>query len=66
MFQTGTQPAEGGVEPDALSLLKDQTATIMDDTPENACINYDRCNNEVPGNGLICADCLDYLRQQNG
>lgn len=30
--------------------------------PDSACINYDRCGNEVPGAGKICPDCLDEAR----
>lgn len=34
--------------------------------PEGACIYFgDRCTNLVPGNGRICADCLDAVRQKD-
>lgn len=30
--------------------------------PDNACVNYSRCGNEVPGAGKMCPDCLDEVR----
>jgi hypothetical protein len=31
--------------------------------PDNACINYPRCENIVPHSGEMCGECLDSVRQ---
>jgi hypothetical protein len=51
-------PADGGVEVDLFEW------TDEDPTPENACINYNRCGNVVPASGQMCGKCLDKLRHQ--
>lgn len=32
--------------------------------PEDACVNYERCQNIVPHNGEMCGDCLDDARRK--
>lgn len=32
--------------------------------PDGACVNYDECGNTVPGNGMMCGDCLDEARRK--
>lgn len=33
--------------------------------PDNACINYPRCENIVPRNGEMCGECLDTARRKD-
>jgi hypothetical protein len=40
----------------------DLTAFDVDAAPEGACVRYERCENVVPENGRMCADCLDEVR----
>jgi hypothetical protein len=47
-------PSDGGVDTDLFD--------FEDNEPDDACVNYDECRNEVPGAGLICGECLDRYR----
>lgn len=38
------------------------TAFDAETAPENACVRYEICENTVPGNSQMCADCLDAVR----
>lgn len=35
-------------------------------SPEDACVDWERCGNSVPGNAMMCADCLDRVRHNEG
>jgi hypothetical protein len=38
------------------------TAFDADEIPDDACVRYEMCQNTVPQNGRMCADCLDAVR----
>ena len=35
------------------------------ETPEGVCVRYEICDNVVPANGQMCADCLDAVRARD-
>lgn len=37
----------------------------MENTPEDACVNWERCHNLVPHNGQMCGECLDEARAED-
>lgn len=34
------------------------------DAPDGACVRWEQCGNEVPGNGKMCGECLDDIRRE--
>lgn len=45
-----------------MTALSDVDTGVLGDAigvPDNACVNYERCSNTIPGNGEVCAACLD-------
>lgn len=48
--------------------MTDETQTATLDgfvMPENGCVNYKVCGNEVPGAGEMCGECLDEARHRD-
>jgi hypothetical protein len=53
----------GLMETQARAVLPlDELVADGGDTPDNPCVNYEACGNDVPGNGRICTSCLDEAR----
>lgn len=57
-MDTHDHPADGGVDTDLFGWSESNL-------PENPCLNYERCGNQVPENGAICGQCLDRVRRKD-
>lgn len=34
-----------------------------EEPPDDACVQWEQCQNRVPENGKMCGDCLDTVRR---
>ncbi len=50
------------VEMQCMNATVQSTLPGVVEYPDNACVYYDQCGNEVPHNGWICSECLDWVR----